>query len=277
MDLNLVWQRLVFLLITFLFTFAAKLLFDSVERHADDEICERSNLAIGLRRAGIYLAIPIGMLGAIRGVSQGFVSDLTYLLIDGLIVTLLLVLASFINDRIFVPGINNVAAVREGNTAVALVDFAGFVATGFIARGAFTGEGGGVASALVFFFLGQLALVLVVMLYEWVMPFHAIEEIRRGNNAAGMMVAGMMVAVGIILSNAIAGDFVGWGPGIAWFATTALIGIALQFALMFPIDWLFLRRTTLRTEIERDRNVAAVSVVTGVQIALAVMIAGVVV
>ncbi|MFQ5796081.1 MAG: DUF350 domain-containing protein [Candidatus Bipolaricaulia bacterium] len=273
-------QNLAFLAIAFVYMWIAKKIFDFRSRarfNADHAIEEESNLAVGLRRGALYLAIPLGMFGAISGPSAGFAQDVQDFSVDGAVLTVFLLIATWINDKIIVTGIDNTEAIREGNTAVGLVEAGALIATGFIAQGSFSGEGGGVLNAFVFFLLGQIALVVLVLLYEWLTPFRAIEEIRNGNHAAGLMVGGMMVALGIILSFSIAGDFTSWQADLATFGYSALKGIVVLLVAQWFIDLIFLPHTDLQTEIERDRNAAAIAVTVGLQIALALLIAGAIV
>ncbi|HST62479.1 MAG TPA: DUF350 domain-containing protein [Longimicrobium sp.] len=251
----------------------AKWVFDRMDGGSQAEITERSNLAAGLHRAGLYLAVPLGLTGALSGPSQGLARDLGMLMLDGAVLVVLLLVAGWINEGLLVPGVDNRRAIREGNTAVALVELGGFVATGLIARGAFSGEGGGVASAAVFFLLGQAVLVGAARLYALARPYCGVEEVRKGNDAAGVMVASMLIGLGVVLSASVSGDFTGWGSDLAAFGLAAAVGVVLLLVLLWPVDRLFMAGTNLRAEIERDRNVAAVSVVAGVQVALALFIA----
>ena len=52
--------------------------------------------------------------------------------------------------------------------------------------------------------MGQAALILFALIYDWVTPFNIVDEIQKGNAAAGLMLGGTLVTLGIILSFAIA-------------------------------------------------------------------------
>lgn len=259
----------------FFWMWVAKAVFDFFERSADTAIHEESNLAVGLRRAGLYLGIALGLIGAISGPSAGFLVDLLALLVDGGTLTILVLLAAWVNNRLVLPGIDNSEALHAGNIAVGAVELAMFVATGLIAMGAFSGLGGGTISAVAFFVLGQVALIVLVRIYEIVTPFDAIGQIRDGNTAAGVMVGGMMVALGIVLSASAGGDFTGWTTDLTAFAISAAVGVIGLLVLLWPIDWIFLPSTTFRIEIERDRNVAATAIAASVQIAIALVVTAV--
>lgn len=266
---------LAYLAVALFWIVIAKFVQNKLDHTSEHEIHEQSNFAVALHRAGLYLALPLGLMGAIVGPSQGLARDIQILFLDGAVLTVLLLAAGAFSDRMLIPNLDNRKAIREGNVAVALVDFGVFIATGLIAKGAFAGEGGGIASAVIFFLLGQLALLLFALAYEKFTSFHSVEQIRDGNVAAALMVASMVLALGIVLSTSIAGPFTGWGVDLTSFALSAAGGMAALLLLLWPVEKLFLNGTSLQVEIERDRNIASVAVAASVQIALAIMVSAI--
>lgn len=271
-------QSLSYILIAFVYMYLGSILLDVLakangcnELHAVEE---DSNLAVGFKRAGFYLAIPLGMYGAFSGSSAGFQRDVITLAIDGAALTLFLLIAGFINDRIILRKVKNYEEIKKNNIAVGLIECGQYVATGLIAMGALSGEGGGILSAVVFFFAGQIALLLVVFLYQLATPYNVIGEIESGNTAAGLMLAGIMVAVSVTLYGAIAGDSQGWVKDFIGFGIYAAKGIILLFVMDVIIDRMFLPHTTFKIEIERDKNNAVASIVTGIRLGLAIIIVG---
>jgi uncharacterized membrane protein YjfL (UPF0719 family) len=271
-------QAIAFSAIAFLWMWLAKLFTDVRMRSvydADQQITEARNLAVGLRRAGMYLGVGIGMLGALSGGGGAFVPDATLMLVEGGVMVAFLFVAQRISDAVVVHGIANDEALRDGNVAVGLVELGISVATGLIAYGSFAGEGGGIVSAIVFFALGQLALLAMSLIYERITPYHVVDGVRGGNVAAGLMLGGMLLAFGFILQSSLAGPFVGWSEDLLGFGASAAMGIVLLLLLQWPIDRLFLPGTTLREEIETEPNPAAVAVAVAVKIALALVISAV--
>ena len=271
-------QAVVFAAVAFAFMWIAKQFLDRrVLRHydADREIAESQNLAVSLRRAGLYLGVAIGMLGALSGGGGDFVADLLEMALEGASVVIFLFVGQSITDRVVVPGIRNAEALRDGNVAVGLVELGISVATGLIAYGSFVGEGGGLLSAVVFFALGQLALILLAIAYERITPYHVLDGVRSGNVAAGLMLGGMLLAFGFILNASLSGSFVGWVEDLTSFAASAAMGITLLLLLQWPIDRIFLPGTTLQNEIETSPNPAAVAVAVSVKVALAIVISAV--
>ncbi len=271
-------QGIVFAAIAFVWMWLAKFLSDLRIKsvyHPDEQIQEHQNLAVSLRRAGLYLGVSIGMLGALSGGGEGFKTDVFEMLLEGAAVVGFLFVAQFAADVVVIRGIKNSEALRDGNVAVGLVEMGISVATGLIAFGSFAGEGGGVVSALVFFALGQLALIAMVVAYERITPYQVVAGVREGNVAAGLMLAGMLVAYGFILNSSLMGPFTGWTQDLISFGASTGMGLVLLLVLQWPIDRLFLPGKTLREAIETDRNTAAIAVAVSVKIALALVISAV--
>jgi len=271
-------QGLVFAAVTFLALWIARAVSRATtasDYDAAEEVESAGNLAAGLRQGGLYLGLAVGMLGALKGGGGGFASDLLELAIDGGCLLVLLFVAREVTDRVVVHGVRVDEAIGRGNVAVGLVEAGVLLATGLVANGSFAGEGGGVVSALVFFVLGQAALLLLAVAYEYLTPFEVIRHVREGNVAAGLMLAGMLVAFGFILEASLTGPFRGWGVDLTGFAVSAGAGLLLLLLLQWPIDRLFLPGVRLRDAIEERRNAAAIAVAASVKVALALVIGAV--
>jgi len=254
----------------------------------DDAHIDDGNIAVGLRRAGLYLGIAIALSGAMDGSSNGFFLDVIQLLIDGLIITGFMFSSRFINDFIMLGNINNDeeciktfvqpdGSKRVGNTAVGMVEAGMYIATGFILNGSLSGNGGtffqSIASAILFFIVGQITLLIFGFLYELITPFNVRNEIKNNNLAAGIGLGGILMALGIILMSSISGPFTGWANDLANFSIYAVFGIVMLLICRTVIDRLLLPTTDIATEIKEDRNVAALIVVESAINAVAIIIA----
>ena len=69
-----------------------------------------------------------------------------------------------------VPGFANDGAVADGNSAVAFTEFGSYIATAMIASASFGGGEGSWLTAIVFFALGQLALIAGFWAQERLLP-----------------------------------------------------------------------------------------------------------
>ncbi len=268
----------VYAMVVMVFIFLAKKFADWRTRDMDDdhEVEENSNAAVGLRRAGLYLGLAIGMTGALAGDSQGLIKDLTTLAWEGAVILVLLFVSRALCDIVLLAGIDNDAEAKNGNPAVGFMELGVYVASGLVLCGAFSGEGGGLVSALAFFALGQIVLMVLFYCYEMITPFDIREEIKAANPAAGLSAAGIIVALGIILRASLSGPAQGWAQDLAGFGLSAGVGIVMLLIFRKLTDILLLPGTDIATEVSRDRNMAAIALTEGAILAIAFIIAAVV-
>ncbi|MBI4807057.1 MAG: DUF350 domain-containing protein [Desulfovibrio sp.] len=238
----------------------------------DDHITNGNNTALALRFSSFALATALGLCGPLSAPSTGFLRDIASFAFTGVILLALLFIAFAILDRVVLPGLNNTQAILGGNSAVGFAEAGGGLATGFILRSAFSGQGS-LLSGVVFFLLGQLTLVLFLKLLERLSPFDDQAEIAQGNPALGLHLGSMLVCLSLILASAVSGDFTDWGRDIWAFCLAAIRGIILLLAGCYLTDKVLLAKTTLTQEIARDKNAAAVIADMGVKLGLALIIA----
>ena len=109
--------------------------------------------------------------------------------------------------------------------------------------------------------LGWLAMIAIAFGHRLVTRYRDEEEIAAGNTAAAISAAGLQIAVVIVVSHAIQGQFIGWGASLASFA------IALVWTLaLYPLRQVVLARFILRLHpraldaaiaVQRDYRLAA--------------------
>lgn len=265
------------------FPFLALLLMYIVKRlddmrtpfNEDEEITSGSNLAIALRKSGIYLGLALGLSSAFWGTSGDVLNDIIGFLKAGAFMMAALFVAFEVNDRLILWKVNNDQAVKEKNVSVGIVEFASYIGSGIIMHGSFSGEGGGILAAAAFFLLGQAALVGAFYLYELVSPRKIGMEIEeKRNEAEGIDVAGMLVAFAIVLRASIAGPFTGWIPGLEGFGIYFVAGLIFLFAYRYIGNRLFLSRIVYDSAIGIERNPAVAVVSSVIQVAMALVIAG---
>ena len=149
------------------------------------------------------------------------------------------------------------------NCAAAVVVAAVYVATSLTYSGALTGEGGGFWILLLFFVLGQLALLGITYVFRWLTDYDDVHEIASGNLAAGLALAGLLIGVGVVVAHAASGTYTGLGSSLVSFLIALLVVVVFypvrqvvvqSLILGAPVHW---RGTLLDSEIARDKNVAA--------------------
>ncbi len=273
---------LVFVAITLLFVVVAKKIADWRTKKFDDdhEITIKGNMAVGFRRFGLYLAIFIAFLGTLSGASQGFWNDVWALLVDGVVIMLCLFTCRAVNDFLMLHNINNDDEALKGNVAVGIVEAGMYIGTALILNGSFSGNGGsmlaGVWSAFVFFVVGQAALLGCGLCYELITTNMKIQvQIEKANPAAGLALAGILIALGVILRAALAGPSLGWTQDFIGFGLYAGYGIIMLLLCRAAIDKFLLPTAELATLVKEKQNVAALAITEAGIIGSAIIISGV--
>ena len=224
----------------------------------NDQLTQRDNPAVALIMAGYYLGTLAIFIGALFGPSQGFARDL--MLVGGysLLGMVLLNVSRFINDRVILREFCNIQQIIEQrNTAVATVQFGTYIATGLVAGGAVMGTGGSVLTAIAFFALGQLSLLIFSQIYDWLSPYCIHEELAKQNLACGIAMAGSLIALGIIVTNGVSGSFVSWQDNIRRFAEVNLLAFVFLPIVRYLFDRLIVPGDKLSREIIDDQNIGA--------------------
>ncbi len=240
----------------------------------DEELVKRDNPALGLALGGYFIAVCLVFVGAVSGPATDLATDLLTVAGYAALGVLLLNAADFLLDKFTLtdfPAESEV--VEKRNLGIGAVKAAFYIATGLIAGGAVSGEGGGVAATLVFFVIGQATLFLAARLYETITPFRVQDELASGNTAAAVAFSGTIVAIGIILGDAVSGDFLGWRDGLIWYAKSVVVCLIALPIARFLMDKLILIGGDINREISEDKNLAAGFVEAAVAVSAALVIA----
>ena len=253
--------------IVLLFMLAGRLVSDLLFR--SKRTGQQANLAVSLRHGGLYLAVAIAMTTALQGSSGTFIADVLEVLRDGGVIVFALIVAQKLNHWCIIPGVDNDDAVAGGNTAVALTEFGSFIATGMIASASFGAGEGSWLTAIVFFAVGQLALIGGFWAQERLLPGSFVDGVIRGREGAGVAVAGALIALGVILRASIAGPFLGWAASFRLLGLYAAGGILFLVAFQEIFAYVFVKRRHVE---DQYHNVATSSVIACGQIGIALVI-----
>jgi len=225
-------------------------------------LTEHDNPAIGVAVVGNLFGVLWTIKVLLGTPSQGFWRDVLGVLLYGALGIMLLTVVAMVSCRLFLGG-----HVREQldarNVAAAIVVAAVYVATSLTYSGALDGEGGGFWVLLLFFILGQLALLGITYVFRWLTEYNDVQEIAAGNVAAALALAGLLIAVGVVVGRAASGTFTGLLSSFGSFVIAVLGVVAFypvrqlvvqSLILGGPIRW---HGTLLDSEIARDGNIAA--------------------
>ena len=253
--------------------FAARFVADRLTPFDDaEEVETRGNLAAALARAGLYLAVLIGTMGALAQTGGlPLAQEAGNFALGGALAAAAAMLGQWLLRKVLLPGVRLREAVASDNVAVGLVELALGVATGLVAYGAFAGEGGGYALAAVYVGIGLAALAATVLALDR-LAGGLVEGVRAGSRPAGLLLGGQIVGVGILLENAINGPSGGWAADLANVALWFAVGVLFSLAAAFLVDLLFLPKSR-RADWVRDDRLAPALLQTAVHVALAALVA----
>ncbi|MEM7657475.1 MAG: DUF350 domain-containing protein [Bacteroidota bacterium] len=234
----------------------------------DEQLTEYDNNAVSVSVAGYFIAVTIIFLGAIMptgdGISAGEMptSDIweQYLTVAAYSIggILLLHLSRWLNARFILYKFSvDKEIVKDQNPGTGVVEAGTYIASAMIIAGSIYGEGGGPLTALVFYSLGQIALMVFALLYAKLSPYDVHDEIEKDNVAAGLGFSGALISIGIILMRAVAGEFGGWVADLTTFGIDVLVVFIYLIVVRFVFDKLILRNSDLNTEIAQDQNLGA--------------------
>lgn len=226
----------------------------------EKELFDKNNAGYALVRISILLAQAIALL-PLLGTNSGQVwPDIRPLLGWGAGASVVLIGLNWVFDR---------AVHRTGGRDGLLTESAAdsavkaglYIASGLVINAALSGTAPGlgtsVLATLVFGVLGMAAVVLGYLLLGVVGPFRRRRKWGEANLAASVLSAGVLVALGFMLRLAVAGDFQGWGAGLAGFAVTAALGYVLLLLLIYVVDLFVVRSRTLAQIVAGNEVVAA--------------------
>ncbi|HXX66758.1 MAG TPA: DUF350 domain-containing protein [Polyangiaceae bacterium] len=157
------------------------------------------------------------------------------------------------------------AGMRANNAGAGVVAAGAYIGLGQVMAGAVSAdsEGGSWATTMVFLAIGLGAFVAVSRLYRRLTRYDDDAEIARGNLAAALGYAGLLVAVGMIAGHAIEGTFLGYATSLRLtgqaLALVALLYVVRQFLVQGILlgGGFRLAGGRLDDEIAVDRNVGA--------------------
>lgn len=220
-----------------------------------EELVEKDNAALGVAMAGYYFGLVMAIGGTLSGPSQGLDNDLIDIGIYGLLSIVLMNLSRFVNDGLILHGFKiRDELIRDQNAGTGVVVAASYIATGLVIFGAVSGEIGGIVTTVAFWALGQVALVLAGLVYEWITPYSIHDEIEQDNVAAGVAFAGALVGIGVIVFHASAGNFISWAVNVQDFAIEVVAGLILLPIVRTIADVILLPGQKLTDEIANQEH-----------------------
>jgi len=245
-------EAAVRLLLAFALAWVGKLVYGLFTPAAriDREVTARDNPAFAVPLGAYYLGILVVMGAPMSGTpGAGPVRDLVAVAAWGLLAIVLLNLAALANRALLFRGLDLRGEILERrNLAAGYLAAGSHLANALLILGAL-GDEGGLGPAAAFWLYAQALLFVAVRTFLGLVRYDLAAEIRRGNQAVGLSVAGLLVALGNVLRLAVSGSFEGWSAAFAATTGYALVGLVLLFAARWLTDWILLPGVTIRQEV----------------------------
>ena len=228
---------LVYLATCFALFFVGKLTYQLFQRKikVQHELVEQDNFAFAVAHVGYFIGLLLAITSAIIGPSEELLEDILAIVVYGLLAIVLLNISIVINDKIILRRFSAYKEIIEDhNVGTGVIEGANAVGTGLIILGAVSGEGGSVVTALVFWLIGQVLLILTAYVYRWMIPFDIHDQIERDNVAVGLGFAGALVSIANLIRYGLMTDF------FSWTDTLVEVGIDVGIGLLFLplVRWL---------------------------------------
>jgi uncharacterized membrane protein YjfL (UPF0719 family) len=253
---------IIYLVLFYVLFFIGKLVHRLLHREYDlsRELVEKDNPAVAIALTGYYIGMVFAIGGSIVGPSYGLVMDLIYLGTYGLLGIVLLNISWFLCDLVILNRFKiSDELIRDRNCGTAVVSFGMSLASGLIIFGSMSGEGGGMLSALAFWVVGQIILVIAGRVYSAIIPYDVHAEIEKDNVAAGVGFAGALIGIGVVVGLAAQHEFQSWAESLGSYVIIALAGLILLPAIRFLTDLVLIPNVKLTDEIasQETPNVGA--------------------
>ncbi|MGK7395197.1 MAG: DUF350 domain-containing protein [Candidatus Cyclobacteriaceae bacterium M3_2C_046] len=256
---------LVYLASCFILFYLGKLAYQLIHKkyNVKHELVEKDNFAFALAHVGYFIGLLLAIGSAIVGPTMGLAQDMIDIFIYGILSIILLNLSIIINDRIILRNFHVYKEIIEDkNEGTGVVEGANAIATGLILMGAVSGEGGGIITALAFWLLGQLILILTAYVYNWITPYDIHEHIEKDNVAVGIGFAGAIISIGNLIRYGLMTDFVNWQTTLSNVGIDVLVGLLFLPLVRFLADKVLLPGQNLTDEIvnQEKANLGAATI-----------------
>ena len=227
MNIDNLFFAIIYIFSAFVLFLLGKVVHDGINRsyRLNEELVKKDNFALAIAMIGYYLGLVLSIGGVIAGPSAGLVEDIIDILIYGPLAIILMNISAVINDKFILYKFNNVKElIEDQNVGTGVIECAVYLATGMIIFGSISGEDGSVITAIAFWALGQIALILTGLLYNFITPYDIHHHIEKDNVAVGVSFAGAIIAVGNIIRHSVSGDFLSWNENLTTFISFVVLG-----------------------------------------------------
>ncbi|MGA7937689.1 MAG: DUF350 domain-containing protein [Kovacikia sp.] len=200
------------------------------------ELFVRDNPAVAIALVGYYLGLVIALAGVLDKIGKTWQEQLFNLISYGAGVIVLMLVGAWVGDRFILRRCDTAREIREEqNVGAASVEAGVHIANGLILSAALAGQSGGWLVGLACWVIGMAVLVLVSAIYPRIANYNVFGEIcRRNNPAAGVALAGLLIATGNVIRVAFAPEFQNWPQSFAQY----MLGLGICLLALAAIRWI---------------------------------------
>lgn len=237
--------------------FLGKIVYDLFHRKfkLKEELVKKDNFALGYAVSGYYFGLFLALGGILAGPHGYWVDGVFDLLYFGIVSIFLFNISSVIQDKIiFSKFCMQKEIIDDENPGSGMIEGGHYIANGLILYGAMSGEGGNLLTALAFWAIGQILLIIAAKIYNAITPFDIHDEIEKDNVAVGIAVAGVLVAFGNIIRLGIEGEFEGWNEHLVQLVVFTIYGFIVLPLVRFFVDHLLLPGEKITDELVNQKR-----------------------
>ncbi|MEQ9443918.1 MAG: DUF350 domain-containing protein [Cyclobacteriaceae bacterium] len=219
------------------------------------ELVEKDNFAFAVAHVGYFIGLLLAIVSAVVGPSEGLYYDIIDITIYGLLAIFLLNFSILINDKIILRKFSvHKEIIEDRNVGTGVIEGANAIGTGLIILGAVSGEGGGFLSALVFWIIGQLLLIITAYVYVAITPYDVHDQIEKDNVAVGLGFAGALISIANLIRYGLMTDLFEWEATLASVGIDVLIGLAFLPVVRILTDKILLPGRNLTDELVNQEH-----------------------
>lgn len=219
----------------------------------NNELVEKDNFAFTISYVGYFVGLLIAIGSAIVGPSKGLLIDILEISVYGLLAIVLLNISRWFNDKVILKNFSITKEIIEDrNIGTGVIEAANSIASGLIIFGAITGDSGGIEHGLItavfFWLIGQVLLLLAAWVYNLITPYNVHDHIEKDNVAVGIGFAGAILAMGNLIRFGLMGHFETWGETLLEVGFEATVGLILLPVGRLLADKILLPKTRSLTD-----------------------------
>lgn len=255
--LDTILTAITYLALCFILFIVGKWVYRLFQRNINvqQELVEKDNFAFAVAHVGYFIGLLLAIVSAIVGPSEGLYYDIIDITVYGLLAIVLLNFSILINDKIVLRKFSVYKEIIiDRNAGTGVVEGASAIGTGLIILGAVSGEGGGFLSAIVFWIIGQLLLIITAYVYTIITPYDVHAEIERDNVAVGLGFAGALISIANLIRYGLMVDFFEWSTAFTSVGIDVLIGLAFLPLVRFLTDKILLPGRSLTDELVNQEH-----------------------